>query len=189
MHRSNVEYVFWDWHGVLGNRGFWYSNINEQIKTFTDFAFSSQDQIEKWMRNQVTLAQLIELSGAKITEVDLTQKLLDELCLDNAINTDYFENIKNEHPTAKHILTTDNMDIFDTFLKQSGFIKQNFAATFNSCNFGALKKDQPSLFSFAKNEIGIKNFSHTLLIDDSANNCKNFIDLGGNAILFKGGEQ
>jgi len=189
MQRSKHEYIFWDWHGVLGNKGFWYSNKNnEQIKKFTNFAFSSQYQIEKWMRNQVTLVQLIKLSGARITEHELTQQLMDELFKDHAINVKYFESIKNKYPTALHVLTTDNMDVFDTFLEQSDFIKQNFAATFNSCNFGSLKKDTPSLFNFAKDQLGIKNFAHTLLIDDSVDNCKSFIDLGGNAILFKEGD-
>lgn len=183
-----IEYIFWDWHGVLGNNGFWDSyKDDEQVKKFTDYAFSSQNQIDKWMRNQVSLSQLVELSRAQLTTQKITRMLIDELLKDNAINTGYFKNIKAKYPASQHVLTTDNMDVFNAFLHQSHFIKQNFVVTLNSCNFGRLKKDTPSLFELAKNKLSLKKFDHTLLIDDSENNCKKFIDLGGNAMLFKRG--
>lgn len=186
----NLEYVFWDWHGVLGTKKFWHisSKVDPRIKKFADYAFASNDRIDRWMRNELRLPDLAAASGANISAAQLTAALrTDWANTRDVVNIKLFLSLKQQTPNAQHCIITDNMDIFESYLPSNTFVRENFVRVFNSAGVGRLKKDDPGLFDYVLDNLKLGTFKNTLLIDDSPANCQHFELMGGQTILHAGG--
>lgn len=176
--------IFWDWHGVLGTNGFWYKSVrqNPEIKKLTDYIFTNPDHVNSWMKNNLSLKQLLQQSKANITYKALLEAFDDDWSDDLMINTPLIEKIKQSSPDARHYIITDNMDVFSNYIHTNKLILNNFEAVFNSSDVGKLKSDTPGLFEHVLASLKMSSFSGTLFLDDSLDNCRRFEKLGGSAI-------
>jgi FMN phosphatase YigB (HAD superfamily) len=187
---SGITHIFWDWHGVLGMKGFWYlsSKSNPEIKKFTDYAFATQERIESWMRNKLTFEAMRRASGTSLSSAELIAALINDWADTSAvINKPLFYRTRRLYPKARHSIITDNMDVFDQLMTNNAFVRNNFVRVFNSSTIGKIKKDSPGLFEEVLRLLGLPSYRSTLLIDDSQTNCARFVSLEGQAILMPGG--
>lgn len=55
LFNKKINLVFIDWHGVLGNRGFWcdQSKKDDDLSKFCNYLFSNTELVEDWMRNKL----------------------------------------------------------------------------------------------------------------------------------------
>jgi|GEM_PF-5219620 len=184
------KYIFWDWHGVLGLRGFWHiaSETDPDLKDFVESVFSSQATVDSWMRGETSLAQLIHKYELNKSEHDMLMVLRHDWQEMGAINQRLFSTISSLYPGTNHIITTDNMDIFSDYAQADQFIRDNFTKIYNSYEIKALKGDAPGLFEYAMADLGLVSFKDCLLLDDSPQNCERFTSLGGESILITKGQ-
>lgn len=181
--------VVWDWHGVLGLHGFWHkaANNDREVAALADYIFSSKATVSSWMRGEITIANLIDESGLKLTQQVLASHLLKDWGETDSINTQLVSAIKGIYPEARHIVVTDNMDVFSEYVKSNKYITKNFERIFNSSDYGLLKDDSPGLFEHVMTELSLKSLEGCLLLDDSTTNVQRFRELGGEAVLIDGG--
>lgn len=183
---KNVENIFWDWHGVLGVAGFWNeaSKSNPEVKLFCNRVFKDYCLLKQWMRGDVSFTELVTAyAPKKLTE----QQLLDLYYADqkaSGINEPLFMAISYLFPDAKHYLITDNMDIFTkAYVERCPNIFARFSKLFISCDMHCLKQsEQGNLFEKALAELGLADFSNSILIDDNKKNCQLFSFHGGGHI-------
>lgn len=182
---DNLSYIVWDWHGVLGTKGFWYkaSKSNPSVKQLASYIFSDKTRVNSWMRGERSVGELIIESGVNISEARLAKYLLEDWGETDAINTQLFDAIKGLFNNARHIIITDNMDVFDTYYQTNSFLLSNFEHVFNSSTYGTLKDDMPGLFELAQSKLKLDSFDGCLLLDDSKTNCNRFEQLGGRTVL------
>lgn len=183
--KINFTHVLWDWHGVLGLKGFWYtaSKTDPEAAKLTSYIFDNEDNIKRWMRGDVTFEELVQESGSKVAASKLRKILEYELEQPGAINISLFSAVRGLYPRATHSLITDNADLFSDFAPSNYFLKDSFANIFNSADHGKLKEMSPGLFEHAQESLGLTSFDSCLLLDDNADNCNHFEQLGGKAIL------
>jgi FMN phosphatase YigB (HAD superfamily) len=184
-----IKHIFWDWHGVLGTKGFWFKSAKEdpEIKVLTDYIFNDMERIRTWMRNDTTIHKLIVESGSNATFEQLMKAFYSDWSDADAINMQLFESIKASYPEARHSIITDNMDVFTLYVLQNKFINETFERVYNSCETGRLKADPESLFEDVLKDLRLPSFKGTLLLDDSLKNCQRFELLGGQAMLIDKG--
>ena len=183
--------IFWDWDGVLGMQKFWHltSQHDDRLRQFSETVFRNKALVQKWMRGQTTLADIIKVQRFAMTAETLAEILRRDWQDDAAINKRRFAEIAGQHPSAKHYIATDNMDIFAKFAKSNDFIQQNFVKVYNSAECGVLKDDEPGLFEYILGDLKLEDFSDALLVDDSPTSCERFRKLGGRAILVDRNEE
>lgn len=184
LANTSIEYVFWDWDGTLCLQQYFWPESRLKNKEIVKLAkvWEQPDTHEDWMRGKISLDDLVERFGCKLSAEELTQLLAVEWHDRTTINKPLFSAIKRLFPNAKHVLVTVNMDVFNEYTKTSEFLKNNMSAVFNSADYGVTKTDSPSLFEIVRQELGLVDFSSTLLIDDSKPVCQVFRKLGGNTI-------
>lgn len=181
---ASPDYIFWDWHGVLGYRGFWHksSKTNPEIANFTNYAFATHERVESWMRGTTTFKFLLAASGAEMSLEELLHTFLQDIMDADAVNITLLNTVQQLYPLAKHYLVTDNMDIFNDYLARCQGMSDRFSAIFNSTDYGVLKSDVPGLFHIVQQKLGLSTYESCLLIDDSPINCQRFESLGGSSI-------
>ena len=191
MHNFSRTYdhIFWDWHGVLGTKGFWYISAkqNPEIQKVADYIFADPDQVKAWMRSETSLRALLQESRAAVSYETLVQKFAEDWSTMDAINVALIDVIKARFPTTPRSIITDNMEIFNQYTASNEFLQQNFQHIFNSGNSGVLKTDSPGLFEYVLEKLQLPSFHNTLFLDDSPANCARFEKLGGTAILVENG--
>lgn len=182
------DHIFWDWHGVLGTKGFWYQSAKEDpaIHALVTFIFNDVERVRSWMRNDITIHELIIDSGSAVTYEQLEQAFRRDWGEVTAMNMPLLSSIKALYPAVPHSIITDNMDVFATYVTQNDFIRKTFENVFNSSEVGALKSDTEGLFEHALQATQRSSFAGALLLDDTPANCERFESLGGRAILIKG---
>lgn len=182
LQTKSIKYIFWDWDGTLClQQYFWPQSRqdNKEIKKLDSIwqAGKSTD----WMRGKYSLEQLRQECDCELSDIELTQILINEWPDETTINKPLFSIVCALFQNASHYLVTDNMDIFNGYATQSHFLQQNITKIYNSCDYHCLKNDEQSLFQTIRKDLRL-DFSDVLLIDDSADTCKRFISMGGNAI-------
>jgi FMN phosphatase YigB (HAD superfamily) len=186
---NTPKIVVWDWHGVLGVHGFWHkaAKENKEVARLAGYIFSDKERVYGWMRGEVSIQNLLTKTSAELSKEELAEHLLSDWGVSDAINTQLVSAVKSIYPNARHVIVTDNMDVFSDYAKKNTYIAQNFERIFNSYEYGVLKDDQNGLFESAMSELGLSSFEDCLLLDDSPTNCQRFESLGGKAILIDGG--
>ena len=181
--------IFWDWHGVLGVHGFWHKSakVNDEVAKLTSYVFSDKQLVNDWMRGTTSIEQLIDEAHANVSKSQLAELLDLDWAASAAINTQLVSAIKAVYPDSRHVIVTDNMDVFTDYYKQNTYIAQHFERVFNSTEYKVLKDDKPGLFERVLGELELESFEGCLLLDDSESNCERFRSLGGDAILIEGG--
>lgn len=185
MDVKQPVYIFWDWHGVLGARGFWYKSEkhNSQLRLLISYIFKDKQRIDSWMRGLLSIEELIDLSGAQISRDELAGYFNQDWGNTDVMNVALFSAVKGLYPRAKHVIVTDNMDVFDEYAVQNQYLSENFEHVYSSSVHGVLKGDMPGLFEFVKDNLGLSTFEECLLFDDNLMNCERFRSLGGSAVL------
>lgn len=185
--QNNFHHVFWDWHGVLGRKGFWHqsSKTDKELQKLVAYIFSDKARINDWMRGSLTIEDLIKSTNSSLTKEKLAEYLLKDWEETRAINIQLFSAVHGLYENAEHMIVTDNMDVFGDYAETNPFLKKNFSRIFNSSDHKILKDDTPGLFEFVKSELNLSSFDGCLLLDDSETNCQRFESLGGTAILVK----
>lgn len=184
MLRNDFEYIFWDWDGTLSLQQYFWP---VSIKTDPELAklsgiWQRPQKSDPWLRGKETLEDLRKELGCSLSVHELENRLVQEWPDESTINKPLFSAISALYPDARHIIITDNMDVFNAYARSSPFIKQNIQKVYNSFDYKVTKGDKPSLFEIAKNDLGIVNFQNTLLLDDSPLVCETFRQHGGNSI-------
>ncbi|MDR3125923.1 MAG: hypothetical protein LBU20_02545 [Candidatus Nomurabacteria bacterium] len=174
----DYKFVFWDWYGVICHTGMWSCN-NEDInnyKTYIKELFQNRTLLLRWMRGTESTHALLSNKYGKMTASKLLELAFEGW--DEILDFALVDKIQKRSKHVKHVIITDNFDIFDDFIT-SCKIKNRFYSVFNSATYGKLKLDKPSLFEIAMQSLGLKSFSNCLLLDDSLENCSKFEELGG----------
>lgn len=179
------KYIFWDWHGVLGMHGFWYKSVqsNDQLRLLATYAFSDKRRIDAWMRGDISIEKIISLSGARIKHDDLAGYFTRDWGSTGVINVALFSAIKGLYPDARHVIVTDNMDVFDEYAAKNSYLSKNFDGIYSSSVYGVLKGDEQGLFELVKSKLHLDSFEECFLFDDSVINCDRFRSLGGLSFL------
>lgn len=181
------RYIVWDWHGVLGTKGFWYhaAGVNPDVRKFVQYAFDAK-RINSWMRGELTFEAIVAQSGATSSPGQLRGLLAQDLQRGGAVNVALQSVIAQIYPMARHVLVTDNMDIFSEYAHESEYLKHTFTYIFNSSDVGRMKADTAGLFEYALQGLGLESYDGCLLLDDSPASCQRFEILGGKSICVKG---
>ena len=182
---SSIQYVFWDWYGVLGLKGLWHksSKTNPEIARFVTYAFADKNRFRRWMRGQLSIDTLVQESGARLHTTELVQYMAEDWESDDIFNTELYTNIRHRYPQADHYIITDNVDIFGEYARTNRLMAQYFKGIFNSADLGCLKSDSPGLFEAARQSLGLTTYQGCLLLDDRTVNCERFESLGGQTQL------
>src|SRR5688572_6591362 len=121
---KKYKIIIWDWHKVLGMRGFWHRSVETDpaIGKAVGYLFGPGVDIDDWMRDTTNLDQLLPQSGLSVDK----QQLLDALKADwgdaEIVNLALLSAIRQLYPTADHYIVTDNMDIFADYAKQNHYL-------------------------------------------------------------------
>lgn len=181
---DTISYIFWDWDGTLClQHYFWPHSIkaDPEVRKLQAI-WKRAEKSHRWMLGHESLEYLRQKFDCSLAYAELADRLSDEWPDETTINKPLFSSISQIFPHAKHVIVTDNMDIFNEYAKRSKFLQSNIDAIFNSCDYHAMKAMSPSLFEFVQKELKLTNFNECLLLDDSADACDTFLNLGGNSI-------
>lgn len=182
--KQDMRYILWDWDGTLClQQYFWPKSIfsDKEVNKLSGI-WVRKEKSTKWLRGQETLNELCTQFDCKLSYERLAALLIEEWPDESTINMPLYSAISAIYPHAKHLIVTDNMDIFNDYARGSEFISKNIDRIFNSFNYGKCKPDADSLFNAVSASYDLKNFNACLLIDDSKDACDTFLRLGGNVI-------
>jgi hypothetical protein len=197
--------IFLDWHGVISQDPFWVSILTTKthplcIKLEQKLVniFGNQEILLEWMQGLCSSEDIINKMGIKLDcryRNDFLQRRLISDCFKMNINVDILNALCKFCPDAIFVLATDNMDCFiKAFRKMKerkhkfdnkncfGFASRFFDDIICSSEVGFLKAKNPEAFFGPWLSDHCKTFADALLIDDRADNCNAFRQMGGAAI-------
>lgn len=184
-----IKYVLIDWHGVVGNRGFWceQSRKDTAISLFCNFFFKDDLLVKRWMTDDLTTDELMSLAYSKFgIYKDVLIQAFQEDVREYGPRMNILNWITEMFPTSTKILFSENPTLFKEYvLKPNEYLNKYFQHVFLSCDYGVLKIDNnETLFEKIPEKLGTTSFEDFVLIDDKYKNCASFVKLGGHYINF-----
>jgi FMN phosphatase YigB (HAD superfamily) len=181
--------IFWDFNGVLSHDLFYkplktsHPKVWDFIQT-NIFGSQSKGKVSKWMRADLNIGDINKLI---VQKTGINPEVLN---LSLTVGSKNFEIETGHIPIAKELkkmgvkvgLVTDNMDVFDLFVRPNFDFESIFDVIINSFTYKKLKIE--GLFEIAMKAIGSTDYSRTLLIEDSANSINYFKTLGGDTYSY-----
>lgn len=204
--------VFVDWHGVMSTDRFWESVLIKKtrlaagLRIHLSRLFSSDsDLIDAWMRGEITTSEVVAPTqrylGARRGHDFLERRIIED-CRLMTVDAELASLLASLLEHALVVLATDNTVEFEETFRASqrtvlapsaaaclveptlDRIAPYFDDILCSATLGVLKADDPQRFFGSWISANSLRFCDSLLIDDRADNCERFRDLGGNAILW-----
>ena len=188
--------VFVDWFGVLSTDLFWHSILGREthphhapVEAAAKRLFARQPELVKsWMRGHVDSSTIVQqfdcpLDGRYKSNF-LLRRLLDD-CRSMTYRLELLRGIRRAIPKAHILIATDNMDCFASQLPRMPSLRGEVDDVLVSSKLGVLKTDSVEQFFGPWLRDHALTFANALLIDDNAQTCKAFQDLGGEAIVFR----
>jgi FMN phosphatase YigB (HAD superfamily) len=183
------ETVFWDFSGVLSKDYFYkpLKNSHPQVWEFIQtkiFGPESDGKIPKWMRADLNHHDIEKII---IQETGIDPNILTQSLVNGTVN---FEIETRHYPIVEELkqhgskvgLVTDNMDVFDNYLRPQFKFESVFDVVISSFSHKKLKAE--GLFDIAMNAIGSTDYSSALLIEDSLKSTNFFKSKGGHAYVY-----
>ncbi len=183
LFKKDIKYVFIDWHGILGDKGFWcnQSKHNSELSKFCKLIFQNSIILSDWMRNKITTEDLINIGSEKFNfSRDFLVKSFDADVAEYGPKWKLCKFIDKLFPNSKKILFSDNPLIFkERVLNKNRKLINYFDKIILSCDYGMLKLEKgKNLFDVAKNELKLSGFQNCVLLDDKQENCLYFKNNG-----------
>lgn len=175
--------LFIDFDGTICFDRFWRS-AGAEVRLFINrFLFGADETlVRRWMLGYVSSEEvnaIISQAGV-FSYADLWQVFVAD-CLSMRVHPSTLAVIQKARRTHRVILVTDNMDAFDRFTRPQLGLDACFDAIASSHQYGALKNHEGGgLFKVVAHEEHI-NLHEAILIDNAADNCRIFRELGGQA--------
>lgn len=185
LQNNQIRCVLWDWDGTLCLQSYFWPEsrlFDPEIKKLGAI-WKRPEASAGWLIGKENLTTLSQDFGCNLTYAELVNRLIKEWPDERTINKPLFSTVKRLFPEALHIIVTNNMDIFNDWAMTSQFIGENIDKIYNSFDYKTLKEDNPGLFVILKEDLGLSDFSQTILIDDNIKPCTRFSELGGQSIL------
>lgn len=182
--------VLFDFDGVLCHDRFYESELIDRPEVYSwiqEQIFRDKEYVRSWMRGVVSWSD-VNTRIAQATDVDLElingalMRSVEGMKLD-MVTLDIARSVRDWD--MKVGIVTDNMDVFTQITAQRQELRDMFDVMINSADYGLLKNDQGGrLFDIALERLGISEYSHATLIDDSRSTIDLFEQKGGHAHHF-----
>ena len=176
--------VFVDFHGTVCNDRYWLSLSNEQQQALQAFLFQKNSHlVDEWMRGLHTAEAINEMVAAEVgLSYDAVWTAFVADCRSMHVSPAILSRLRLLRPLANIVLMTGNMDSFTRFTVPALGLDDYFDAISNSFDEGRLKTDGGgSLFIRYARRFGTP-IEQCVLVDDAADVCAVFTDLGGKAL-------
>ncbi len=171
--------LFIDFDGTLCHDKFWRSLDVDTKEKVQDFLFlHSKNMVNDWMLGKYTSEEINQYISQKLNiDYDYLWSTFVKDCNEMRVEINDLLKIKELGAKFTTILMTDNMDCFTRFTAPSLNLEQYFNQIINSFDHKKSKNDHFRELLPADKKEG------NVLIDNSANTCEVFKNLGGTSYL------
>ena len=187
----SYQTILFDFDGVLCKGRFYektlLSNYSKTYDWIQRNIFGNKELVQKWMRNQISSAEvnrlIVENTGIGYETLDeLFKESIRKMELEREIR-DLAESLRSSG--RKIGIVTDNMDIFTEITIPNHQLDKLFDIIINSADYGVLKKEADGkLFDIALTALG-ETIGDSLMIDDSEATIELYKQKGGNGFIYK----
>jgi FMN phosphatase YigB (HAD superfamily) len=185
--------VFVDWYGVLSTTRYWASvKDHPLVAESIDLGRARHrifdtEVVNDWMRGHLSTRDvvarfLVDHDNPELVAF-LEQQAIDD-CTQGPIRRQVVHQLRKLRARHLVVLATDNMDCFTAALPHRQDLRTVFDDYLTSCELGVLKAEDPERFFLPWLDAHRITANNAVLVDDRAENCARFCELGGQAIVF-----
>ncbi len=185
MKKQNI---FIDFDGTICFDRFWRLLPLETRSKIGKFLFQDNLQLFKeWMRGKRSSEEIHHMISEECgLDYNMMWEHFVRGCQTVSVSEDILKALADCKKNNTLILITDNLDCFNRFVKEELKLSTYFHYIFNSYDYGVLKED-PAQEGLFKKIIDLNKFDlhNSVLLDNDAQNCELFNQLGGTSFLIK----